>query len=161
MAAAAKVYVAEKGETPAAARSWRSAARVPSMRRDLARRIGAQVVVIPPRAGVASAFGMLIAPQYSYDIVRTHRVRLVRRDFAADRPIFEQWRTEAREGLPRASTWTPSGSNARRPALLGQGYDLTVRLDARRALEASRLRTCSTRPTALYGRVFDDLDSSS
>ena len=75
MASAAKVYVAEKGEDPSSCAIVAFGGAGPVHASDLARRIGSRTILVPPRAGVASAFGMLVAPM-TFDTVRTYRVRL-------------------------------------------------------------------------------------
>lgn len=158
MAAAAKVYVAEKGESPSSCAVVAFGGAGPVHASDLARRIGAQAVVIPPRAGVASAFGMLIAPA-SFDTVRTHRVRLKHADFGAIESQYTQMEQAARAGLPRSvdgsAVWFERSADLR---YVGQGYDLTVALAAERQTESGMRAVFNTAYHLLYGRVFDDLE---
>jgi 5-oxoprolinase (ATP-hydrolysing)/N-methylhydantoinase A len=162
MAAAAKVYVAEKGESPANCAIVAFGGAGPVHAVDLARRIGANTVVIPPRAGVASAFGMLIAPA-SFDTVQTHRIRLSVADAATLVARFRAMEETARNGLPRsahaAAIWFEWSADMR---YHGQGYDIVVPLDASAFEDAALAARVRERFNSvyhrLYGRVFDDLE---
>ena len=66
---------------------------------DLARRLGIGRVLIPPRAGVASAIGMVVAP-VSYDTVRTNRVRVAAADFGSLDTLFAAMASECQERMP-------------------------------------------------------------
>lgn len=160
MASAAKLYVTEHGESPDRCTLVAFGGAGPVHACDLARRIGILRVLVPPRAGVASAFGMLVAP-VSYETVRTHRVRLDRASADDLARLFSEMEDEARRRLPadlRAGRLVFERSADLR--YVGQGYDTTVLLpagalgaDAREAIRAAFDRHYS----ALYGRVYDDL----
>jgi len=126
MASAAKVYVAEKGEDPSSCAIVAFGGAGPVHASDLARRIGAKTVLIPPRAGVASAFGMLVAPM-TFDTVRTNRMRLSKTSALTLETIFGELEIDARQGIPAS---TPSSSIVFERTLdvryLGQGYDVSV-----------------------------------
>jgi len=161
MASAAKVYVAEKGESPSSCAIVAFGGAGPVHACDLARRIGAKTVIIPPRAGVASAFGMLISPA-SCNNVRTHRTRLSRADFGRVEALFAELESEARRGLPRSvpgeKIWFERSVDMR---YVGQGYDIVVPVQAGdfAADPVNRLRTSFNKIYQhLYGRVFDDLE---
>lgn len=162
MASAAKVYVAEKGESPSSCAVVAFGGAGPVHAYDLARRIGAQVVVIPPRAGVASAFGMLIAPS-SFDTVRTHRIRSAKADVAQITALYASMEAEARTGLPRgvnqADVWFERSVDMR---YVGQGYDIEVPIEsemlAAAAFKASLRQSFNDVYHHLYGRVFDELE---
>ncbi|MEJ7931228.1 hydantoinase B/oxoprolinase family protein [Ramlibacter sp. AN1015] len=161
MASAAKVYVAEKGESPSSCAIVAFGGAGPVHAYDLARRIGAHTVVIPPRAGVASAFGMLIAPA-SFDTVRTYRTRAASADAAKLDALYEDMEAQARNGLPRstdpAQAWFERSADVR---YVGQGYDVAVPI-APQMLRAGgfeqALRSAFNAVyQKLYGRVFDEL----
>ena len=161
MASAAKVYVAEKGESPSSCAMVAFGGAGPVHACDLARRIGVPAVVIPLRAGVASAFGMLIAPA-SYDTVRTHRIRLSRVDLPKVEETLLAMEREARLGLPRnvapKTVWFERSADMR---YVGQGYDIAVPIhgalvDADGKQHIRRL--FNEVYEQLYGRVFDDLE---
>jgi 5-oxoprolinase (ATP-hydrolysing)/N-methylhydantoinase A len=162
MASAAKVYVAEKGESPSSCVVVAFGGAGPVHAYDLARRIGAHVIVIPPRAGVASAFGMLIAPS-SFDTVRTHRTRASKADVTRIAALYQSMEVEARAGLPRSvnqtDVWFEHSADVR---YVGQGYDIAVPIGLE-VLTAEafkpRLRQCFNDVYRhLYGRVFDELE---
>lgn len=162
MASAAKIYVAEKGESPSNCTVVAFGGAGPVHAYDLARRIGAGTVVIPPRAGVASAFGMLIAPA-SFDSVRTHRTRAAKADAAQLEAAYLSMEDEGRAGLPRsvkaADVWFERTADVR---YVGQGYDVSVPLPAsilKSGDFAEGLRAAFNEVyIKLYGRVFDELE---
>ena len=162
MASAAKVYVAEKGESPSNCAVVAFGGAGPVHAYDLARRIGASTVIVPPRAGVASAFGMLVAPA-SFDTVRTHRVRASKADVRPIKALFQAMEQEARQGLPRAAdqaeVWFERIADVR---YVGQGYDIAVPispadLDAAHFVDVLRT-SFNAVYRRLYGRVFDELE---
>ncbi len=162
MASAAKVYVAEKGESPSNCALVAFGGAGPVHAYDLARRIGAGVVVIPPRAGVASAFGMLISP-VSFDTVRTKRSWASKTDVYEIGTLIQQMEVEARAGLPRGTA--PSGVWFERSVdvrYVGQGHDVSVPLDLAILNPAQFLpglrAAFNTVYSRLYGRVFDELE---
>lgn len=160
MASAAKVYVTEHGESPGTCTLVAFGGAGPVHAWDLARRLGIRRLLVPPRAGVASAFGMLVAPM-SYETVRTHRVRLTHARLEEIVAIFEELEREARERLP-ADLEARSLRFERSVDIryVGQGYDTNVVVSS---LEPSTFAT-EIRATfdrvyaALYGRVYDDLE---
>lgn len=162
MASAAKVYVAEKGENPASCALVAFGGAGPVHAYDLARRIGASTVIIPPRAGVASAFGMLIAPA-SFDTVRTHRVRVARADVGRIDALFSEMEKECRAGLPRgiadADVWYELSADMR---YIGQGYDVQVPVHRQMLQDQDFVNVMRQAFNEvyikLYGRTFDDLE---
>jgi len=159
MASAAKVYVAEKGEDPSSCAIVAFGGAGPVHASDLARRIGARTVLVPPRAGVASAFGMLVAPM-TFDTVRTHRVRLSKTSQAQLAGVFSELEAEARRGMPAS---TPASAVTFERSLdvryLGQGYDVSVPTETADDLSAANVRKAFNAVYQhLYGRVFDALE---
>lgn len=162
MASAAKVYVAEKGESPNNCAVVAFGGAGPVHAYDLARRIGAEVVIIPPRAGVASAFGMLIAP-VSFSTGRTHRTRVTVADVAKIDNIFREMEVEARAGLPSGvnadEVWFERSADVR---YVGQGYDIETPIKSG-ALSPAKFKDDVRGEFNgiyhhLYGRVYDDLE---
>lgn len=159
MASAAKVYVAEKGEDPSSCAIVAFGGAGPVHASDLARRIGARTILVPPRAGVASAFGMLVAPM-TFDTVRTHRVRLSQTSPAELNAVLSELEAEARRGMPAS---TPSSAIKFERSLdvryLGQGYDVSVPIGSADDLSAVSVRKAFNEVYLhLYGRVFDQLE---
>jgi N-methylhydantoinase A len=160
MASAAKVYVTEHGEDPAGYTLVAFGGAGPVHAYDLARRLGLSRLLVPPRAGVASAVGMIVAP-ISYDSVRTCRVPLAGADLAALDALFAQMGDECIERMPRVDT-AAQVSNERSADMryVGQGYAVSVPLpdDALAALGEAGLRACFDAVyLRLYGRTYDEL----
>jgi len=161
MASASKVYVAEKGYNPSSCAVVAFGGAGPVHACDLATRIGARTVVIPPRAGVASAFGMLISP-LTRDKVLTHRTRLSQADGNVLEPHFCDLEKEAIRELPRsADRNTVHFERSVDMRYVGQGYEVFVPV-SREALGpdiAIQLRQAFNDVyQQLYGRVFNDLE---
>ena len=161
MASAAKVYVTEHGEDPARYTLVAFGGAGPVHAFDLARRLGLRRVLVPPRAGVASAVGMIVAP-ISYDSVRTHRVPLASADFSAMDTLFEQMAAECRERMPQVAAATRT---IYEPSVdmryVGQGYAVSVPIPnhSLNELGEAGLRRCFDQVYLhLYGRTYADLD---
>jgi len=161
MASAAKVYVTEHGEDPAAYTLVAFGGAGPVHAYDLARRLGLRRVLVPPRAGVASAVGMIVAP-ISYDSVRTHRVPLAGAALGIMDALFAQMAAECLQRMPRVGSASRVG-NERSADMryMGQGYAISVPLpdDDVVSLGEAGLRQCfDALYLRLYGRSYDDLD---
>jgi len=161
MAAAAKVYVTEHGEDPGYYTLVAFGGCGPVHAVDLARRLGIGSVLIPPRAGVASAIGMVVAP-VSYDTVRTNRVRVVAADFTALDTLFTAMASECSERMPESVD--PSELSYERAAdmrYVGQGYNVAIPLPDAPLSEASAADVrgwFDETYRKLYGRTYDDLE---
>ena len=161
MAAAAKVYVTEHGEDPAFYTLVAFGGCGPVHAVDLARRLGISRVLIPPRAGVASAIGMVVAP-VSYDTVRTNRVRVAAADFGSLDTLFAAMASECQERMP--DSVDPEALSYERSAdmrYVGQGYNVAIPLpDALLAdATADDVRGWFDETyRKLYGRTYDDLE---
>ena len=157
MASAAKAYASEKGENPRSCALVAFGGAGPVHACDLAARLGIRTVLIPPRAGVAAAFGMIVAP-VTYEAVRSRRTLLSALTPEILEEVREEMRAECAQRLPR--TVDPAGiawEFSVDMRYLGQGYDVNAVLpeggahaDAvaalREAFEASYRK--------LYGRTF-------
>ncbi|PPR59999.1 MAG: Acetophenone carboxylase gamma subunit [Alphaproteobacteria bacterium MarineAlpha4_Bin2] len=161
MAAAAKVYVTEHGEDPTFYTLVAFGGCGPVHAVDLARRLGIKSVLIPPRAGVASAIGMVVAP-VSYDTVRTNRVRVEVADFCALEVLFAAMASECESRMPpsvdKASLDFERCAEMR---YVGQGYNVAVPLPNTPLTDASAVDVQSWFDGVyrkLYGRTYDDLD---
>ncbi|WP_151447475.1 hydantoinase/oxoprolinase family protein [Lacisediminimonas profundi] len=160
MASAAKAYVSEKGENPRSCALVGFGGAGPVHSCDLAARLGIDTVLIPPRAGVAAAFGMIVAP-VAYDAVRSHRV------------LFKQLTAEVLSGLQRemaaeCEMRLPKTVDSAAVALeysvdmryLGQGYDVNVIFTPGRTHDETLAAIRGGFERAylkLYGRVYPDL----
>ena len=161
MAAAAKVYVTERGEDPARYTMVAFGGAGPVHAVDFARRLGVKRVLIPPHAGVASALGMIVAP-ISFDTVRTQPVRLTQADPDHLRELFAEMAAECRARMPAeidpaAITDQPSFDMR----YVGQGYHENIPIDVSALgpdFPETIVAAFNAAYTKLYGRVYDDLE---
>ncbi len=128
MASAARVHIAEKGQTARSLTMIGFGGAGPVHSVGLARKLGCPSVVIPPLPGVMSAFGLLTAP------VAVERPRAVRKPLLAlDLAQMEEWsqalEREAAGLLPEGSglTFVRTADIWR----IGQDYPLEVTLEGR------------------------------
>ncbi|MDP6391064.1 MAG: hydantoinase/oxoprolinase family protein [Alphaproteobacteria bacterium] len=161
MASAAKVYVTEHGEDPTAYTLVAFGGAGPVHACDLARRLGVARVLIPPRAGVASAFGLIVAP-VSYDTVRTLRMRLEVADVAKLDAVYAEMAAECLSRMPDSIGEAElSFERSADMRYVGQGYDVAVPMPAG-AMADETAETLRARfdevYRKLYGRTYDDLD---
>ena len=160
MASAAKSYVSEKGENPRSCALVAFGGAGPVHACDLAARLGIETVLIPPRAGVAAAFGMIVAP-VAYDAVRSRRMLFRDLTPALLAEIHAEMAAECATRLPRT---VDAGAIAYEYSVdmryLGQGYDVNAAfaLTADRGAAITAIRESFERAyRKLYGRVFTDL----
>ena len=157
MASAAKAYMSEKGENPRSCALVAFGGAGPVHACDLAARLGVRTVLIPPRAGVAAAFGMIVAP-VTYDAVRSRRMLLSTLTPQLLDDVYQEMKDECMRRLPatidREEVSYECSVDMR---YLGQGYDINTLIDADNgttpvaaAIQASFERAYSK----LYGRVF-------
>ncbi|WP_454692648.1 hydantoinase B/oxoprolinase family protein [Achromobacter aloeverae] len=131
MAAAARVHVAERGRDPRHFILVATGGGGPLHAYYVARKIGVRTIICPPEAGVASAFGLLVAP------ARADRSRTVSFKPASD-PIekieqaYAALEDSARASLQSlADTFGPISLKRRADGrFIGQGFNLTVDLPA-------------------------------
>ena len=122
----------------------------------VARRLGIRRLVLPPAAGVASAFGMLTAPP-AFDQARSLPAPLAGADWAAVRSALASMRRDGtlrlrRAGVARADVTVEVSADVR---YRGQGEALGVPLgaDLPRRRPAERVREAFEAAYAgLYGR---------
>lgn len=128
MASAAKVYLAEQGEDISNSALFAFGGCGPVHAVDLMHRIGVRHVIVPPRPGVASAFGMSVAP-VSYDLRCAFRVPLDLMDFNVLVGLFDRLQSD---GISRLPKFAPVDSVQLRRSLfmryVGQGYEVSVDL---------------------------------
>ncbi|WP_427183750.1 hydantoinase/oxoprolinase family protein [Bordetella bronchialis] len=160
MASAAKAYVSEKGENPKSCALVAFGGAGPVHACDLAARLGIRTVLIPPRAGVAAAFGMIVAP-VMYAAVRSRRMLF--KDLSAERldAVCAEMLAECRERLPATvGAEQVAYEYSVDMRYLGQGYDVTATFskqgDHEAVLAAIRAAFENTY-RRLYGRVFENL----
>jgi N-methylhydantoinase A/oxoprolinase/acetone carboxylase beta subunit len=128
MAAAVRMHVVERGGDPARAALVAFGGAGPVHACHLAAKLSIGRVLVPLRAGVLSAVGLLAAPP-AFDLVRTHTAPLERLD--ADTVEAELRAMEAEIGRQLADV-APGGpvelTRAADVSYVGQGYQVTVDL---------------------------------
>ncbi len=101
MAAAAKTHIAEKGGNPNIVTISAFGGAGPVHAYGLAKKIGAQRILVPPLAGVGSALGFFTAP-VAFDLTRSHRVTLDDADFDEIEQLFKKLEDEGAAVLRQA-----------------------------------------------------------
>jgi N-methylhydantoinase A len=160
MASAAKAYVSEHGVNSRSCALVAFGGAGPVHACDLAARLGIDTVLVPPRAGVAAAFGMIVAP-VTYDAVRSRRTLYRDLTAASLAAITAEMTAECLARLPktvdpRAVRFAASVDMR----YLGQGYDVGVPIPDGLAGDAAiaAIRASFERVyRRLYGRVYAEL----
>ena len=160
MAAAIQIHMAEKGVDPGRFTLVAFGGAGPVHAFALARRLGTRRILIPPSAGIASAFGLLVAP-VSFDLVKTHRLAVNELDPSQMQTLFHEMEAEGRSFVSRAETaGDVSFTSSLDICYLGQGYSVNVpipRAAGMPAKEEIRARF-EEAYQALYGRVYPDME---
>jgi N-methylhydantoinase A/oxoprolinase/acetone carboxylase beta subunit len=161
MAAAARVHAAERGLDMRRYAMVATGGAGPVHACGVAQRLGLTTVVVPPLAGVGSAFGFLLAP-IAFDFTRSYLARLDRLDLAAINDILAELESEGRAivqaaGVPAEQLQLTRTVDMR---YLGQGYEIRVPLPAGE-LGAATLTAIQASFEAeyqrFYGRLCDDV----
>lgn len=157
MATAAKAYVSEKGESPNSCALVGFGGAGPVHSCDLAARLGIDTVLIPPRAGVAAAFGMIVAP-VSYDAIRSRRILLGSLEAEALTKVWHEMAFECRERLPKSvDLERVEFEFSVDMRYVGQGYEVNAVLDSRMIDAGSIADLQASFESAyrkLYGRTY-------
>jgi len=129
MASAARVHIAERGRDPRRYALVCTGGGGPVHGYGVARKLGISRLVCPPSPGIASAWGLLVAPA-RVDRVTTIGFRLDSDPLAKFEAAFRQLEDEARAvvaatGLPLAALRIDRLGDGR---CVGQGFDLVVPL---------------------------------
>jgi N-methylhydantoinase A len=129
MAGAARVHIAERGRDPRRYALVCTGGGGPVHGYGVAKKLGIGRLVCPPSPGIASAWGLLVAPA-RVDRVTTVGFRLDTGDLADFEAAFRRLEEEAREvvaatGLPLAAVRVERLGDGR---CVGQGFDLVVAL---------------------------------
>ncbi|HET8997028.1 MAG TPA: hydantoinase/oxoprolinase family protein [Acetobacteraceae bacterium] len=158
MASAARVHAVENGKDTGARTLIAFGGAAPLHAARLAQKLGMKRVVIPPDAGVGSAFGFLEAP-VAYEVVRTRLLRLDALDQHEIDALFAGMRAEAASVVRLA---VPHGAlQETRTAYMryrGQGHEIAVPLGDG-ALDPETLRAAfDATYKLLFGRVIPRLE---
>ena len=156
MAAAVRMHVTERGGNPRQATLVAFGGAGPLHACHLAAKLRIGRVMVPLRAGVLSALGLLVAPP-AYDIVRTHKVPLRDLDAAATGALLD----EMAGSIATLLTRLDSGGELRFQrgidvGYIGQSYQVTVPLDGAVDREAI-WRSFAALYREKYGYFYDDV----
>lgn len=159
MASAARVHAVENGKETAGRTLIAFGGAAPLHAVRLAQKLGIDKIVIPADAGVGSALGFLEAP-IAYEVVRTRLLQLASLDPTEVGRLFRDMRQEAeavvRLGAPDAPLEETRIAFMR---YKGQGHEVPVSIDARKAIDAAGLRSAFEQTyTQLYGRIIPHLE---
>ncbi len=129
MANAGRVHAAERGVDLRGYTMAATGGAGPGHACGVAERLGIERVVVPPAAGVGSAFGLLLAP-ISFDFARSYVSRLENLDFDRLNGLFEEMEREGgvvlREaGVPEGAIRMVRTADMR---YVGQGHEIRVPL---------------------------------
>jgi len=129
MAGAARVHVAERGRDPRDFVLLCTGGGGPLHSYSVAQKIGVRTIVCPPAAGVASAYGLLVAPARA-DRSRTMSFRPATGALDALEEAFAALEQEARAALQHLEEAFGPVALARQAdgRFAGQGFNLSVRL---------------------------------
>ncbi len=159
MAAAARVHAAERGLDTRRYALVATGGAGPLHACGVARRLRLDTVVIPPLAGVGSAFGLLLAP-LSFDITRSYVARLDRIECSTLEAILDELEREGRARVSDAGVADEEITVQRSADMryAGQGYEIRVEVplgvpDAG-LLDGVR-RSFERAYTAFYGQLCD------
>ena len=156
MAAAVRMHVTERGGDPRQAVLVAFGGAGPLHACHLAAKLRVGRVVVPLRAGVLSALGLLVAPP-AYDIVRTHKVPLGELDAAATGALMEEMADAIAALLGRLDS---EGELRFRRGVdvgyVGQSYQVTVPVDGAFDREAVWQRFAALYREK-YGYFYDDV----
>lgn len=159
MAAAVRMHVTERGGNPERASLFAFGGAGPVHAYHLATKLGVRTVMVPLRAGVLSALGLVIAPA-AYDLVRTWKHPLGQADPDRVEAAFDEMSAEVVTRLAQAEPGeTPVLSRGVDIGYIGQGYQVTVPIDDARESLAPEALWC--RFAAIYrekyGYFYDDV----
>ncbi len=127
MANAGRVHAAERGVDPRGYTMVATGGAGPGHACGVAERLGIERVVVPPAAGVGSAFGLMLAP-ISFDFARSYVSRLENLNFDRLNGLFEDMEREGRKVLSEAGV--PEGAvrmvRTADMRYVGQGHEIRV-----------------------------------
>ncbi len=127
MANAARVHAAERGIDIRGYAMVATGGAGPVHACGVAERLGIRTVIVPPTAGVSSAFGLMLAP-ISFDFARSYVARLEALNYARLNTLFEAMETEGAVVLRDAGV-APSQMRIERTAdmrYVGQGHEIRI-----------------------------------
>jgi N-methylhydantoinase A len=161
MANAARIHAVEKGLDPRRFSLVAFGGAGPVHAYQVARKLGLETIIIPPGAGVCSAFGFLLAPM-SFDLSRSYVTRLA--DIAWNRlnAIYDEMETTGRSLLIDAGVADKDIRFIRSADMryVGQGFEVNVPLpegDFSSGSAAAFRQTFEKNYQNIYQRVCEDI----
>jgi len=160
MAGAVRMHVVERGGDPARAALVAFGGAGPVHAYHLAAKLRLSRILVPLRAGVLSAVGLLVAAPV-FDAIRTHKVPLDRVDALAIEAQFRDMEAEIARSLADVEQGAPvEFTRAADVCYIGQGYQVTVGLEglASPSLTGDELwRRFAAVYRAKYGYFYEDV----
>jgi len=159
MANAARVHAAERGIDLAGYTLVATGGAGPVHACGVAQRLGLNRVVIPPVAGVGSAFGLMLAP-IAFDFSRSYVCRLDSVDLNRVRELFAGMETEGLQVLDKAHVPKRDVKTVRSADMryVGQGHEIKVTLPSKELADLSteEIQTLFDQAyTRVYGRICE------
>ncbi len=159
MAGAARVHAAERGLDIRRYSMVATGGAGPVHACGVAQRLGIRTVVVPPIAGVGSAFGMLLAP-ISFDFARSYVAPLDELDLDILSTLYHEMEAEGRRivsaaGVPEGDIQTDRTADLR---YAGQGHEIRIRVPPGALKAAARQQLLSAfndEYVRIYGRLCE------
>ena len=159
MAGAARVHAAERGLDIRRYTMVATGGAGPVHACGVAQRLGIKQIIIPPAAGVGSAFGLLLAP-ISFDFARSYVARLAELDLDHLNNLFESLEAEGRRivsaaGVAEAHIRVTRSADLR---YVGQGHEIRAPVELGLWREESRKRlqeAFDAEYRRIYGRLCE------
>ena len=131
MASAARIHIAEKGKDPRRYSLLTTGGAGPGHACRVAMKLGLPGVICPPGAGVASTFGLLVAPP-KVDLVSSYVARLPEIDWSRVEKLYAAMSGEALPELGGVGVAAADVVFERRADMryVGQGFEIVVPLPA-------------------------------
>ncbi|MDI6809181.1 MAG: hydantoinase/oxoprolinase family protein [Candidatus Eisenbacteria bacterium] len=161
MAAAIRIHMAEKAVDPSKFTLVAFGGAGPVHAYGLAKRLGIQRILIPPSAGIASAFGLLVSP-VSFDLVRTYRSPITDLNLKQVEAMYKEMESEARTFILKADKMAQvTFSRSFDICYLGQNYSVNVPVPSGGLIPSKETIRDQFEKVylSLYGRVYTDIEA--
>jgi len=159
MAAAVRIHVSERGGDPSRPVLVAFGGAGPVHVGNLAAKLGIGRILVPLRAGVLSALGLILAPA-AYDIARTWKVPLKAADFSALADEVAAICREIAARLAEVETNAPGFEVTLGLGYVGQSYHVPVSVDPARLATLTGEKLLADFAAAYrsrYGHYYDDV----
>jgi N-methylhydantoinase A len=159
MAAAVRIHVSERGGDPSRPALVAFGGAGPVHVCNLAAKLRIERILVPLRAGVLSALGLLLAPA-AYDIARTWKMPLEGADFRALADEVAAIRRETAARLAEVERNAPTFEVTLGLGYAGQSYHVPVSVDAARLAALTSQELLANFAAAYrgkYGYYYDDV----